>query len=134
MIQLIDLVGAHTLSGVDFDSKEVEKWGGMETAEVCRFRLDDEIYVAVQNPSDGYRSSMEEIIRTPHDVMKNAFAPVPVFCVHKTTSGSYDTCDLLEIYDLKTARLVLVVGTNRTDDYYPCFVASFTPESMSSNA
>jgi hypothetical protein len=133
MIELNSLVGARQLSGVDFESQEVEGCWGMETAEVCRFCLDGEIYVAVQNPSDGYRSSMRELVRAPSDVMKNSFAPVPVFCLHRESSG-YDAADILEVYDIKTAKLVLRVGTDRTDDYYPTFIASFTPENMAPNA
>jgi hypothetical protein len=131
-VELKDLVGQRTLSGVDFDSQQVESYDGMETAEVCRFRLDGEIYVAVEDPEDGYRSSMREIVLAPNDVMKNTFDPVPVFCVHKTSDDG-DLCDLLEIRDAKTSKLILVVGTDDIDDYYPGFISYFTPENMSCN-
>jgi len=133
MSELKDLVGLHKLSGVDFDSEEVNKYDDeFETVEVCRFRLDGQVYTAVQDPSDGYRSSMRELVLSPGQKMKNKFKAVPVFCIHRTTSG-YDSADILDVYDMVTAKLILSVGTDRSDDYYPTFVSSYTPENMSVN-
>ena len=39
----------------------------------------------------------------------------------------------LELLDCKTGKTVLEVGTENTDDYYPCFVANWSPENMACN-
>ncbi len=133
-VELKDLVGAHKLSGVDFESQEVEIYSSMETVEVCRFRLDGKIYTAIQNPDDGYRSSMKELIVSDSGEMKNQFEPVPVFCIHRTVANYGNSADILDIFDAQNAKLILAVGTDNTDDYYPCFISSYTPENMSVNA
>jgi hypothetical protein len=133
-MELKDLIGAHKLSGVDFDTEEVERYDETETAEVCRFRLDGQVFTAVQDPGDGYRSSMKELIAGPTAKIKNKFPSIPVFCIHRIAGRSYgDGADILDIYDMTTAKIILSVGTDNIDDYYPSWVASFTPENMSVN-
>ena len=41
--------------------------------------------------------------------------------------------DVLELLDCKTGKTVLEVGTENTGDYYPCFVANWSPENMACN-
>lgn len=137
MTELADLVGEHILDGVDFyTEKAANKWE--DDANACRFRLDGTIYCAVEDPSDGYRSSMREIFVVKGDVdMENTFPPVKVVGRYKDRKGSsYSSreCDILELVDVVTGEVVLEVGTDRTDDYYPSFVTFFNPRAMSVNS
>lgn len=51
----------------------------------------------------------------------------PVFCIYRETYGNFDLAsDILEIYDAKTAKPILIIGTEEIDnspdcriDYYP---------------
>lgn len=61
---------------------------------------------------------------------KNTFEPLQVFCIHISKSRSgYDNADLLEMY-LMNGALVLTVGTDNSDDYYPSFVTDWQPENI----
>jgi hypothetical protein len=137
MTELKDLIGKHTLGAVDFDTQEIESWPGSEyteTANVCRFRLNGTVFAAIEDPSDGYRSHMRDLVVVPNADMKNVFPAVEVLGVHRDRDGSYSQSDILELIDTTTAKCVLSVGTSNTDDYYPSFVSSFQPENMATNA
>lgn len=136
MTELTDLVGLHLLDAVDFETVNFPAYEGAsytEDSQTCRFRLDGVVYAAVEDPSDGYRSSMRELTIVPDAVLVNVFTPIQVLCSHRTKYAYGGEADVLEFIDVKTAKVVLEVGTDNTDDYYPSFVASFTPENMASN-
>jgi hypothetical protein len=129
-IALEDLVGEHLLSAVDMDTEQVQQWDDcFEDCQVIRFRLDGKTYTAVEDPSDGYRSSMKYIAVTD-DPIKNSFAPVRVLARMKPNDDYYYVNDVLEFIYLGNGQVVLEVGTRNVDDYYPSFVGSFYPENM----
>jgi hypothetical protein len=65
--------------------------------------------------------------------MANIFAPVRVLGCYRTKDKYGNGDDVLELFDATTGKIVIEVGTENTDDYYPCFVASFHPEAMQPN-
>jgi hypothetical protein len=128
------LVGEHLLDAVDTFNEQRERYGSFEDCECIRFRLDGKVYTAVEDPSDGYRSSMETLFVSDAE-MRNVFQPVRVLARLKGGSEhDYQTDDTMELIDLVTGKVVLEVGTGNTDDYYPYFVASWQPENMATNA
>ena len=135
MTELTDLVGLHMLDAVDFENVQRERWAGgpMEDSSVCRFRLDGVVYTAIEDPSDGYRSSMRELAATT-DAMVNVFPPIQVLGRHRTAGAYNQVDDVLELVDVVTGLVVLEVGTDNTDDYYPGFVSNWRPENMVTNA
>ncbi len=132
-MELKDLVGLHKLSGVDMNSEMVKReWGDdFEYCQVINFVLDRKTYTAIEDPNDGYRSSMREI-KQSKVVVKNTFAPVQVMGIMRGKSD-YNENDVVDFYDTKNGKVILSVGTENTNDYYPCFVAEFTPENMAIN-
>ena len=135
-IELQSLVGEHVLTGVDFSNESIKRyWGnGFEDAQVMNFILDGVAYSAIENPDDGYRSSMRELRILGNGVVTNTFAPVRVVGRYLTRLDDYGyECDILELIDVVTGLTVLRVGTENTNDYYPYFIAVFTPENMSIN-
>ena len=132
-MELKDLVGLHKLSGVDMDSsKVIEPYGSeYEDCEVVRFVLDGRTYTVIEDPNDGYRSSMKDIAVST-DPVSNSFPPVSVFALMRR-DGSCEKHEVLEMYDVVTTGLVLAVGTGNTDDYYPYFVGEFNPKEMVTN-
>lgn len=131
-VELDSLIGLHELDAVDMDSAEVKKWSDeYQSAEVIRFRLDGTVYMAVEDPNDGYRSSMEKLF-VSDEPMKNVFPACRVLARKKGRSDYHEN-DTLEFIDTVTGKVVLEVGTDNHDDYYPNWVASFTPEHMASN-
>ena len=128
------LIGEHVLEGVDMFDTQVESWEGgpMESANAMRFMLDGKIYVAVEDPEDGYRSCMKSLT-VDTEPIKNSFAGVRVL-VRQAPSQEFSNDDILEMIDLANGKVVLSVGTRNTEDYYPFFEASWTPENLAVNA
>ncbi len=127
---LEDLVGERVLDAVDYAPLHDED-GKHEDSQSIRFRLDGKVYVAVEDPSDGYRSCMRDLYESTA-LMTNEFEPVRVVGRY-VSSRDGDRSDILELIDVVTGKIVLEVGTDNTDDYYPSFVANFTPENMTVN-
>lgn len=133
-VEFQELIGEHLLDAVDTVTESFETWGGhFENCEVINFRLDGKVYSAAEDPSDGYRSSMR-FLRETDAAMKNVFPAVRVLARHRTKGSYGDADDVLELVDLVTGKVVLEVGTSNHDDYYPSFVACFSPENMATNA
>lgn len=118
-MELSDLVGKHTLTGCD--------QAGVGDANAFVFVLDGVAYRAQEDGNDGYRSALGEIAIVTDPVV-NTFPPVEV--IGRLDKGS----DILELIDTVTGKTVIEVGTADADDYYPSYVANFTPENMATNA
>ena len=120
-ISLETLVGLKTLTGVDFDPDNKEP-------ENCiRFILDGITYCATEDPDDGYRSALGDI-RSSSIAISNMFPPIRVLA---RLSKEHD---ILELVDLGSTKVIMEVGTDCSDNYYPSFVAAFHPENMAINA
>lgn len=134
-MELQELTGKHTLDAVDFSQESRKRWTDeYEDCQVCRFRINGTVYAAVEDPDDGYRSSMRDLFVDKEAKLQNVFPPIEVVGVYRT-KGSYGYQDaILELIDLTTGKVVLEVGTASCDDYYPSFVASFHPGNMATNA
>ena len=135
-IELEDLVGIHSLDAVDDTTTGIaNRWGeGMETINCLRFRLDGIIYEAIEDPEDGYRSCMRElVIVEPDTLMYNKFPPCDVMC-HFEKPGQYASNHILLMTDIHTGKPVVGIGTDNTDDYYPSYIAWFDPLAMFINA
>lgn len=128
-MELENLVGKHMLSGVDYSEESLhldyeKSWG---FAGCTNFVLDGVTYTAVEDGDDGYRSHMGELLITPY--VPNSFPAIEVVC---SMSEDKDH-DILECRDTANGKLVLEIGTDYSDSYYPCFVGNFQPENMSIN-
>ena len=134
-MELEKLVGRYLLDAVDFSEESVkENYGdGFEDCSVCRFRINSVVYIAAEDPDDGYRSSMKQLKEDKTAIMKNSFPPTDVIGNYRTKGRWGDEDDVIEFIDVKTGKIVLEVGTESVDDYYPCYVASFHPEAMAIN-
>lgn len=132
MTQLEDLVGEHVLTGVDMASTQIEQYRTYENCQVLNFTLDGVTYSAVEDPSDGYRSTMRYLIVSDTPT-SNTFAGVRVIgsmCL----KGEYGEADnILELRDINNGKVVLRAGTHAYDDYYPTYVAEWSPENLSIN-
>lgn len=131
-MELRDLVGKHTLSGVDRITEEKRDRWDDHNPEVLRFELDGVLYGAVEDPNDGYRSAMREL-KVYKGRPANTFDPVQVEAVYREryaeqTGWSVEACDLLDL--VYNDQVILSVGTRNTDDYYPFFVAYWNPEPL----
>lgn len=131
-VEFDSLLGERVLDAVDTSTERVKTWGDhFEDANVMRFRLDGKVYTAVENPDDGYRSSMDRLYAADEPI-SNVFPPCKVL-VRKKPDDRYGRNDTLEMIDVATGKVVIEVGTDNSDDYYPSFVANFMPENMAVN-
>ena len=132
IMELKELVGLKTLTGVSNSNEPLDNgWGENETydAQTFTFILDGITYTASEDNNDGYRSAMGELFVDKFKC-KNTFEPVQVLCVHKDKSNyGYDNADILVLYGMN-GKVILEVGTDNSDDYYPSFVSVFYPENI----
>jgi len=132
-VSIESLTGGHFFSGCDTVNRMVKRyeWQDAENCQVINFILDGTTYTAIEDPSDGYRSSMDKLF-VSNEKVENNFAPVQVVGIYVSRSH-YNAADIIRFYDVKNGKLVLEVGTDNSDDYYPSFVGSFNPMNMHVN-
>ena len=128
-MELKDLVGEHLLSGID-TSTEKGGYDKSEDANVVRFVLDGKTYKATEDPSDGYRSYCGDI-EVCEEKVSNTFPPQRVLARMEENNNSEN--DIIEFIDVVTGKIVLEVGTDNSDSYYPTCVMSWKPENLAIN-
>jgi hypothetical protein len=133
-IELKDLVGEHYLSGFDRSVEKVELWENMyEEADAVKFVIDGLTYKAIEDPCDQLRSMLREIEVTDEKVT-NSFPPQKVIAKMKDDGEwSGETHNTIQFIDVVTEKVVLEVGTDNTDDYYPYCVLHWYPENLAIN-
>lgn len=119
-LTLSSLVGSHLLRGVDIHAPGEDKH-----PDWVRFQLGDTVYQAVEDGNDGYRSYMGPLTVTEEPI-ENRFRGVRVLA--RMQPGG-DT-EVLELVHAATGKVILAVGTDNVNDWYPCWVASFAPEHL----
>lgn len=125
------LLGYHVLTGCDHIPNYSED--GDDIATAIAFEIDGVKLVAVEDPSDGYRSSLEHLILYDGEIV-NKFPPCHVSGLWEARRpGADDDPEVICLKDVYTQQPVLEVGTSRNDSYYPCFVARFDPTAMLCN-
>lgn len=141
MIELKDLVGTTILLGCEWGKADLVRYGtGSQTVDVIHFQLGPTTYSMYEDPDDGYRSHLGEIKVDQHEI-RNTFAPCIVVCTHKQSvkrypeeeDGHEKEVDILEIRCAETGKLIIEVGTDNADGYYPSCVMSFNPENLIHN-
>lgn len=145
-VELEHFKGLGLLSGVWFTEADIDEdqynYRHSLSSHVY-FMLDAVIYVARENPDDGYRSTCRDVlIDNTHMPVNIWLPPEEVFCNYlenerdqlgEDDKDNYRMCDLVEMISVQTKKLVLTFGTTNTNDYYPSFVAHFQPENMGIN-
>ena len=106
--------------------KEFEFYG----VDSNEFKLDDTVYEAIEDESDGYRSYLESIV-----VKKSGgiFFHRPVALVRvEELNGYHEKCygDFKgwQLVDIEDGHVWLIVGTENYDDYYPGFAFKYFPK------
>lgn len=132
-MELSDLTGIHELSGVEIGYITVyDEWEGDQDCQFVKFTLDGAHYMAVEDPDDGYRSRCRDLTISD-EPPRNSFAPQKMRCYMKPERDEYGS-DVLVMEDVETGEVVLEVGTEDVDDYYPCCVFYYYPEGMACNS
>lgn len=129
MPKLSDLVGEHVLSGVDnFARAILHTYRGNKDCNAVVFVLDGVTYQVAEDEEDGYRSHADmQILGT---LPKNTFPGRDVICTMEEPTGCITNCDILRVTDKHTGKVILRVGTDNTDYYYPYYVSEYNPTAM----
>lgn len=129
--------GTYALSGITEFSHE-DEWSG-NTIEGVLIILNDVVYEMCYDPDDGYRS-FGRFVKTsiPTSEVRFKFPPQLVELrniVNKVADEYGNETDYkgIEIFDAKNGKIVLEVGTDYLDHYYPCGNFSYKPENLSIN-
>ena len=94
------------------------------------FALDGEVYTAVEDPDDGYRSCLDSVVQELGFMTmvfpRHRLGRVRLTaCPERDDSG--ETVDGYCLTDVDTGHVWLEFGTYAWDDYYPCFFFTYTP-------
>lgn len=128
-ISFESILGKHVLSGIDYvkECEEIYK-GHKEALDSVLFTLDGITFKLTENPDDGYRSYCEEL-ELAECSPKYTFQGIEV--IVSMLDG--DDKDCIVITDSKNGEIILIAGTDYTEDYYPICVFEYYPENMSCN-
>jgi hypothetical protein len=93
---------------------------------VCHneFKLNDQVWEAIEDPDDGYRSYLGSIEKKDSN---GIFFPDPLAQVHLTHEDNGNR-DVYRLTDMNDGHIWLEFGTDDTDDYYPYFVFEYHPK------
>ena len=93
------------------------------------FKLDELVFEALEDPDDGYRSSLGAIL-VREDTKLFHRLPIAKVIVDGINNGSMDKggIDGHVLRDVDTNHIWLKIGTGDTDDYYPYFAFNYTPD------
>lgn len=129
-MELKDFTGKHFLSG--FDTTSIPNWDNADQdydgSIIARFVVDGVTYNAIENPDDGLRSFLDEIVITNEEVT-NSFPPQEVIGHMVGDDRMY----VIEFIDVVTGKTVLGIGTDHTDDLYPFCVMNWFPQNLAIN-
>ena len=97
---------------------------------VCNneFKLDDDVWEAVEDPDDGYRSYMDSVQKKESDGIFFGKPLARVKIVPTDGLGGYEgSGDGFSVVDADGHKW-LEFGTDTSEDYYPCFVFTYCPK------
>ena len=128
-------IGIHKLSAVQYyENKSDYSWHNCKGYYVV---IDDVVYAFEYNPDDGYRSWGTVFIVDNMSIdnieKKNKFIPQDVMIEHITRDKYYDSVDYYEIKNPNTAEVILKIGTDRSDSYYPMAIFEFDKKALKNN-
>jgi hypothetical protein len=124
-VTIQDLVGVHTFTGFSTESVTTPDHYSRD-ANVAIFVLDDVTYRALEDPDDGYRSYMDEITITNEKCTN-------MIPVHFVKGNLDEDSDIINFVDIVTKEIVLSIGTDHSDNYYPSCVSDFFPKNLAIN-
>ena len=131
---LKDFEGKHLFGGADiFQGTGRDHWNEKEENTFCRFCIDGVFYETYGDPDDGYRGYLESIKRTFDygPTLLNHFVPVDIVYVsEKAEYGFHVQCDLIKIINVENDKIILELGTEEIDSYYPEYIIDYCPENL----
>ena len=88
-----------------------------------KFKLNDTVFEAIEDESDGYRSMLDAIVVAGDG--SDIFFSSPIARVRVRVAGDGDNFEGFKLLDAEDDHEWLVIGTANTDDYYPSFTFQY---------
>lgn len=130
-VSLEFFLGDHILEGCCDTSLDLAE---DETANAMVFRIDGQNYLAVESRDDDYRSMLRDVYKVGEDFpLENKFEACHVVGRWKESNGTEKWggwTDVIELVDAKTGEVVIELGTESWDEFYPVCRMSFYPQAM----
>ena len=100
-------------------------------ASGCAFGMGGWVYLVFEDPDDGYRSLAAPLLAFKGDLYQlgGSLWPEPinlnVVCSMQGEGGG-----VLTAREVATGKVVFEIGTDNSDDYYPSYIARWTPPGL----
>lgn len=124
--------GKHKFSGIEPYSRSSDYGDGYEGYYII---IDNTIYAFEIDPDDGWRSYGNLYI--PENVLvndiKNRFPAQEVVITQHHREHTDGNKQFYTITDVKTGKVILEIGNDYTDSYYPTAICHYYPENMAIN-
>jgi len=105
-VEFKTLLGYHVLSGCDTDGVIKGEQPFYGDANVIDFVLDGRVFSAVEDPDDGYRSSLDKMFVDRVASVKNMFPPCHVIGTRRQ-DREYEKNDVIDFIDVLTGKIFL---------------------------
>lgn len=132
------LHGEHILNAIRMDVRHPFD----PDAGGCALALGDLTIFVFEEPNDGYRSAAIEpfIIKQPFYTFTSHASSsstdrlhIPVLVQKLTPSSASAGAEGIEAIDQRNGKLIIRLGTDNSDDYYPIFICEWTPQNIAEN-
>ena len=129
------LHGEWTLMSIRVDARHPFNETANGTAIYLSKKGVDKTIFVFEDENDGYRSSATTpiVMEAPLDEVCNYPEYVRVPVVVSELKGDYGKSEGIELRDARNGKVVLRLGTDNSDDYYPCFVSEWKPDNIDVN-
>jgi len=122
------ILGKHVLDTAVIESVITHENTYYEDSNRFAFGLDGKVFVATEDPSDGYRSYLKSFEVTDDTSFIKGAAPIKRKVLVTRMSDDYNSVnDVLVFTDVETGHIWMRIGTANTDDYYPYCVLDWHP-------
>jgi hypothetical protein len=89
-----------------------------------KFKIDDMVFEALEDPNDGYRSSLGAIIVIDDNGIYHKQPLAKIKVIYDCTGEDV----VHKFVDVDTGHIWLTIGTGDCGDYYPYFIFKYTPD------
>ena len=124
-MELKDFVGLHEYGGVELGTNPENDAG------YVIFMLDGKCYKIEEDPSDGWRSYAKDVEEYHGEMSRRCILPYPIKVICYMDDNQDN--NILKFMDVENGKIFLLIGTERTDDWYPQCRFEYTPENIHLN-
>lgn len=124
-MELKDFVGLYEYGGVELGTNPEND------AEYVIFMLDGKCYKIEEDPSDGWRSYAKDVEEYPGTMSRRCILPTSIKAVCYMDDNTDN--NILKFMDAENGKVFLLIGTEHTDDWYPCCRFEYHPENIHLN-